>query len=53
MWKKLSEPSTWAGIGLLLGVLGLPVTPEQWQAVVQVVTAVAGAAAVFLPEKHA
>jgi hypothetical protein len=49
--KKLKEPSTWAGLGVLVGVLGLPVTPDQWTALVQVMTALAAALAVFLPER--
>jgi hypothetical protein len=54
-WKsvanRLKEPSTWAGLGVLAGVLGLPVTPAEWQAIVQVITAAAGAAAVFMGER--
>ena len=48
---RLKEPSTWAGLGVLLGVLGLPVTPEQWAVAVQLLTAIAGAVAVFMPDK--
>ena len=46
--RRLREPSTWAGIAALLAVFGLP--SEQAGAVAQVGAAVAGAAAVFLPE---
>jgi hypothetical protein len=52
-WKRLSEPSTWAGLGVILSVAGVHIAPEQWQAVVALVTAVAGAVAVFAPEKNA
>ncbi len=49
--KRLKEPSTWAGIGVLLTLTGLNITPDQWSALVNVGIAVAGALAVFLPEK--
>lgn len=60
--RRLKEPSSWAGLGLIAMAFG--VDAEQVRAVVSVagvlfdtpgigeaVTAVAGAAAVFLPEK--
>lgn len=46
---RLKEPSTWAGLAGLLAVFGLQV--EQAQAVASVGSALAGALAVFLPER--
>lgn len=43
--SRLREPSTAAGIGVLAQLLGLPVE------VAAAITAVAGAAAVLLPEQ--
>ena len=51
IFNRLKEPSTWAGIGVILGVFGVKVAPEQLTAVIGVVTAVCAALAVFLPEK--
>ena len=49
--NRLKEPSTWAGLGVLLGLFGVKVLPEQLTAIVGVVTAICAALAVFLPEK--
>ena len=49
--NRLKEPSTWAGLGVILGVFGVKVAPEQLTAVIGVVTAICAALAVFLPEK--
>lgn len=51
--SRLKEPSTWAGLGVILGVFGVKVAPEQLTAVIGVVTAICAALAVFLPEKSA
>lgn len=54
-WEYLAafrEPSTWAGIAVLAGIFGVPMVPEQVQAAAQAGTAVAGALAVFLPERE-
>lgn len=51
IFARLREPSTWAGIAALVGVFGVKIAPDQMQAVVALGTAVAGAAAVFMPEK--
>ena len=50
---RLKEPSTWAGLSVILGVFGVKFAPEQLTAVIGVVTAVCAALAVFLPEKKA
>jgi hypothetical protein len=47
---RLAERSTFAGLGALLALAGLTVSGAQLDAVVQVVTALAGAALVFIPE---
>ena len=51
LFDRLKEPSTWAGLGVILGVFGVKFAPEQLAAVVGVVTAICAALAVFLPEK--
>ena len=51
--NRLKEPSTWAGLGVILGVFGVKVLPEQLTAIIGVVTAICAALAVFLPEKSA
>lgn len=48
---RLREPSSWAGIAAVAAVFGVPL--EHIDAAVQVGVAVAGAAAVILPEKAA
>lgn len=48
--NRLREPSTWAGLGVLAVLAGLP--PGTWDIIVQVGTGVAGLAAVLLPEKQ-
>lgn len=45
---RLKEPSSWAGIAALLALAGM--NPERADALVTLGVAVAGAAAVFLPE---
>lgn len=47
---RAKEPSTYAGIGTILGLVGLKVAPEQLTALIGVATAVAAAVAVFLPD---
>lgn len=47
--KRLSEPSTWAGISALGLVFGLP--PGTIDLVGQVVGGIAGLVAIFAPEK--
>lgn len=50
---RLKEPSSYAGLAALLGVIGIKIAPEAWTAVVTLATAVAGLAAVFLKDKPA
>ena len=48
--SRLREPSTYAGVSVLLGVFGVNVAPEIMQPVVQVITGLAALAAVVLRE---
>lgn len=48
--KRLQEPSTYAGLGSLLVVLGVQLDPGVGQKLTVAAIAVAGAAACFLPE---
>jgi hypothetical protein len=53
-WEWLArfrEPSTWAGLAVLAGLFGVPMAPEQVEAVVMVGTGIAGGLAVLLPEQ--
>ena len=49
---RLREPSTYAGVSVLLGVFGVNVAPEVMQPVVQVITGLAALAAVILRERR-
>lgn len=49
--KRLKEPSTWSGLSVLLMLAGINITGDQVNAIIQVGTALAAAAAVFLPER--
>lgn len=46
---RIKEPSTWAGLGILASLFGVP--GLHIEVVQQAVMAVAGAAAVFMSEK--
>lgn len=48
---RLREPSSWAGIAALVGIFGIKIAPEQLQAIIALLSAGAGAAAVFMPER--
>lgn len=48
--SRLREPSTYAGVSVLLGVFGVNVAPEIMQPAVQVITGLAALAAVVLRE---
>lgn len=49
--SRLREPTTYAGVSVLLGVFGVNVAPEVMQPVVQIITGGAALAAVVLREK--
>lgn len=46
--NRLEERSTWVGLGILLPVLGLHITPSLWDAEVNAGMAIAGLAAVLM-----
>ena len=48
---RLKEPSTYAGVGVLLGIVGVNFAPEELNAIIGVLTAIAAALAIFLREK--
>lgn len=48
--NRLKEPSSWAGVGVLVGALGLQVAPDTWHSIVQIGTGIAGLLAVILKE---
>lgn len=48
--NRLKEPSTYAGLAVLLGIVGVKLAPEALQSIIGVLTAVAGAVAVLVPD---
>lgn len=48
---RLREPSTYAGLGVLLGLFGVNLVPEAMQSIVSLGTGAAGLAAVVLAER--
>jgi len=48
---RLRQPSTYAGLAVLLGLFGVNVAPEVWQSAVNFITAGAALAAVLLNER--
>jgi len=53
LFNTLKQPSSWAGMAVLLSAFGVSITGEQWQALVQLGIAIAGAGAIFINEKTA
>jgi len=49
--QRLKEPSTYAGLGILLSAFGIVVPAELLGYGVQIVTGAAGVAAILLAEK--
>ena len=47
---RAKEPSSYAGLASLLGLVGINLAPEQSQAIIAVLAAFAAALSVFLPE---
>lgn len=47
---RAKEPSSYAGLATLLGMMGVSIAPVEWQAIVGALTAIAGLLAVVLPE---
>lgn len=48
---RLKEQSTWRGIVLVLGVLGVNLEPDKWQAITLAGIALVGLIEVFAKEK--
>lgn len=49
---RLREPSTWAGLGILLSLFGINMAPEDAQLFVNGGVGLAGLLAVFMREKN-
>ena len=49
---RLQEPSTYAGLATILGLLHISLPDEKLQAIVKVLIAGAGLAAIFVSEKN-
>lgn len=49
--ERMKEPSSYAGLGVLLGVFGIKMVPEKFTAIVTVATAVCGLIAIFIRER--
>lgn len=49
--ERFKEPSSWAGIGVLLSLFGVNIAPEGMTIVVTLATAICGALAFFLNER--
>jgi hypothetical protein len=47
---RAKEPSSYAGLATILGMIGVSLAPAEWQAIVGVLTAGAGLLGVVLPE---
>jgi len=50
--KRLQEPSTYAGLAALLGLVGVNLPDAKFQAITHAVAAIAGALAIFLGESN-
>jgi hypothetical protein len=48
--SRLKEPSTYAGLATLLGIVGVNLAPEALQSIIAVLTAAAGLVAVLVPD---
>lgn len=49
---RLQEPSTYAGLAALLGLVGINLPDAKFQSIAHAVAAVAGALAIFLGESN-
>jgi hypothetical protein len=49
---RFQEPSTYAGVAAILGLVGVQIPDAKYQAIVHAVAAVAGALAIFLGETN-
>lgn len=48
--SRMKEPSSYAGLASLLGLVGINLAPESMTAIVQVLTGIAALIAVFVPD---
>jgi hypothetical protein len=48
---RLREPSTWAGLAVLCGTLGVVMPPDTWQAITTAGMAVAGLVAGLMADR--
>lgn len=48
---KGTEASTWAGLALILGQVGIVIAPEVWGPAQSILTGIAGLALVYLRER--
>lgn len=48
--NRMKEPSTYAGLASILGLVGVNLAPESLTAIISVATAIAAAVAVFVPD---
>lgn len=52
LWNRLKEPSTYAGLGVLMASFGwMGWTPEDWNTVFMAVAAVSGVMAMVMKDK--
>lgn len=49
--ERFKEPSSWAGVGVLLGLFGVKIAPEGMELLAVAAAAVCGVLAFFLKEK--
>lgn len=47
---RLKEPSSYAGLAALLGLAGIHLAPDALQAIIGILVAVAGGAAIVIPD---
>lgn len=50
-FERLKEPSTHAGLAVLLGLVGVPHAPEIMGGAMQIATGLFGLVAVLMPER--
>ncbi len=48
--EKLREPTTYAGIPLLLNAIGVAIKPEMWQEITTICMGIAGIALIWYKE---
>jgi len=51
IFARLREPSTYAGLAVLLSLFGVQIAPEAMQAGIQAVSGLAGVAAIIVAER--